>query len=106
MATKKRRVIQHEMEEESRALVRRILPKNWVVRDYVPDYGIDLAVEVFERSPDSTSTAPAAEAAGEWFFCTSKIYKHDSHSQTQGIPQTQCGHRLFPERIPKARTTL
>ena len=72
MAHKKRRVIQHQMEEESRALVRRILPREWVIRDYRPDYGIDIAVEIFE--PTQASDA-IAEATGEWFFAQVKSVK-------------------------------
>lgn len=72
MAHKKRRVMQHQMEEESRALVRGILPREWVIRDYRPDYGIDIAVEIFE--PTQASDA-IAEATGEWFFAQVKSVK-------------------------------
>ncbi len=72
MGHKKRRVMQHQMEEESRALVRRILPGEWVVRDYRPDYGIDIAVEIFEPTEGSDAIA---EAAGEWFLAQVKSVK-------------------------------
>jgi hypothetical protein len=48
MAYPKRRVRQHIMEDRSIRIVRDLLPEHWVIRDYRPDYGVDLAVEVFE----------------------------------------------------------
>ena len=55
MAHKKRRVTQHIMEDESLKLVQKILPKEWVIRDYKPDYGIDISIELFEPVENSTS---------------------------------------------------
>ena len=69
---KKRRVFQHGMEERSRALVRSILPREWVVRDYMPDYGIDIAVEIFETVGDPKAENGVAEAIGELFFAQIK----------------------------------
>jgi Domain of unknown function (DUF4365) len=37
----------HVLEEKSRRAVRGIFPPEWVVRDVWPDYGIDMAVEIF-----------------------------------------------------------
>jgi hypothetical protein len=51
VARPKQRVLQHVMEDRSRAIVREALPPEWVVRDYRPDYGIDLAVDLFEAVP-------------------------------------------------------
>lgn len=48
MAYTKRRVVQHIMEDRSIRIVRDLLPDHWVVREYRPDYGIDLTVELFE----------------------------------------------------------
>jgi hypothetical protein len=48
MTYPKRRVRQHIMEERSMRMVRERLPEHWVVREYRPDYGIDLLVELFE----------------------------------------------------------
>lgn len=69
MAHKKRRVAPHMMETESRQIVEQILPTEWVVRNYVPDYGIDVAVEIFDRIDGLGKTA---ETAGEWFFAQIK----------------------------------
>ena len=72
VAMKKRRVLQHYMEEQSRALVRSILPREWVVRDYVPDYGIDIAVEVFGDIGEGRAATASAEPVGEFFFAQVK----------------------------------
>jgi hypothetical protein len=47
MPTKKR-VRQHIMEDQSIQIVRALLPEQWVIREYKPDYGIDLVIELFE----------------------------------------------------------
>lgn len=65
MVYKKRRIHQQVMDDQSNAIVRRILPKEWVIRDYKPDYGIDIAVEVFDHNDNDTSIS---ETMGEWFF--------------------------------------
>lgn len=44
----KKRVFQHIMEDRSIRIVRELLPDEWVVREYKPDYGIDLTIELFE----------------------------------------------------------
>ena len=62
---RKRRVVQHIMEDESTGIVVASLPEAWVVRPYRPDYGLDLAVETFreiEGEPGSFETM------GEHFF--------------------------------------
>lgn len=63
MATKKRS-FQHLMESDSYDIVRRSLPRSWVIREYRPDYGLDLAIEVF----DDFSEAGQAETLAEHFF--------------------------------------
>lgn len=47
------------MEDRSIRIVRDLLPDHWVVRDYKPDYGIDLTIELFEyleQEPDQAAT--------------------------------------------------
>lgn len=46
----KRRAPQHMIDEQGIALLRRLMPSNWVLREYRPDYGLDFAVEVFENA--------------------------------------------------------
>jgi hypothetical protein len=48
MASTKKRVLQHVMEDRSIQIVRDLLPDHWVIREYRPDYGIDLLIELFE----------------------------------------------------------
>lgn len=48
MAYTKRRVFQHIMEDRSVRMIQDLLPNQWVIRPYQPDYGIDLTIELFE----------------------------------------------------------
>lgn len=41
-------MLQHVMEDRSIRIVRDLLPDHWVIREYRPDYGIDLLIELFE----------------------------------------------------------
>jgi len=66
-ARRKRRPRQHIMEEQSRQIVRSVLPSHWVIHDFdKPDYGIDLVVEVFEKVDDSFETL------GEYIYVQAK----------------------------------
>jgi len=46
-------------------LLRNVLPREWVLRGYKPDYGIDLAVEVFKYVDEKRAVA---ESLGEIFL--------------------------------------
>lgn len=72
MSHTKRRTFQHIMEDQSFLVLRSILPKEWVIRDYKPDYGIDLTVELF-RYLDEEETK--ADTLGEMFFAQLKSQK-------------------------------
>lgn len=62
MAYTKKRVRQHIMEDRSIRIVREVLPDEWVVREYRPDYGIDLTIELFEYvDPERTIAATLGE---------------------------------------------
>ena len=69
MAHRKRRSTQQMMEEESLTLVRNQLPKEWVMHQYAPDYGIDFVVETFEFIDEEERIA---ETLGEFFFVQMK----------------------------------
>ena len=61
---KKHRVRQHIMEDESYEVIKRYIPKNWVIREFNrPDYGIDLVIELFEEVNELIS-----ETLGEFIF--------------------------------------
>lgn len=59
----KRRAPQHLIDERGIALLKRVIPANWVLREYRPDYGLDYAVEVFEGAE-----ASYPQTLGEHFF--------------------------------------
>lgn len=65
MAHKKRRNFRHVMEEDSGALLRSALPREWVIHEYAPDYGIDGTVEIFEPVGDD---GESFETLGEHIF--------------------------------------
>lgn len=48
MNYRKFRPKQHIMENTSIQLIKWVLPKEWVIQEYTPDYGIDLRIEIFE----------------------------------------------------------
>lgn len=59
----KQRHKNHIIETKSIQIIENILPKEWVIRKFSPDYGIDLSVELFESdSENSFSTL------GEYLF--------------------------------------
>lgn len=60
------------MEEKSFHILRRTLPDHWVLREYRPDYAIDLTIEVFEP-PDHREGV--FETLGEWMFVQLKSAK-------------------------------
>lgn len=69
---RKRRVSQQLMEEDSIGIVRAALPRQWVLREYRPDYGLDLAIETFGRVDDSEDLF---ESLAEHFFVQVKSLK-------------------------------
>jgi hypothetical protein len=44
----KSRHVNHLKEDDSEALVAKLLPNEWVIRKLHPDYGVDVSIEVFE----------------------------------------------------------
>lgn len=64
MATRKRRVVQHIMEDKSYQLIKNTIPEHWVIREFNrPDYGIDLVIELFDKINDTVS-----ETLGEFIY--------------------------------------
>jgi hypothetical protein len=66
-----------------------LLPKEWVHREYRPDYGIDFDVEVFDYTEDDHLVS-----LGEHFFVQLK-----SHSETRVIKREVCP-RINVEKQP------
>jgi len=55
------------MADDSIQIIKRTLPKEWVIREYTPDYGIDLKIEIFEVVNDIEF-----EALGEFILAQVK----------------------------------
>ncbi|WP_143565483.1 MULTISPECIES: DUF4365 domain-containing protein [unclassified Sporosarcina] len=70
MANRKKRVFQHIMADDSIKIIRQTFPREWIIREYTPDYGIDLKVEIFESVQGNNY-----EALGEFFFAQVKSVK-------------------------------
>ena len=60
------------MEEMSYLIFKGLLPQEWCVHEYRPDYGIDLVVEIFKFIDE---TREAADTLGELFFVQLKSVK-------------------------------
>ena len=104
MANKKRRVRQQIMEDQSIEIVRRILPNEWVVRDYSPDYGIDMAVEVFGPIDSNMSIA---ETMGEWFFVQVKSTTNTTIRRRNVYPRYNVEKRqLSDDRKTKVKSNV
>ena len=61
----KRRAPQHLIDERGIALLRRVMPTSWVLREYRPDYGLDYAVEVEWFDQQLGKMLAQLESAGE-----------------------------------------
>ena len=70
----KKRPTSHVTDSTGMQLFRSVLPQEWVVREYQPDYGIDYSVEVFDSQDDGFVTL------GEHFVVQLK-----SHAKVQWI---------------------
>jgi Domain of unknown function (DUF4365) len=68
MARAKQRSEQHLIDQQGEQLLRSKLPKQWVVHEYRPDYGLDFTVEVFKFAENSSAANAAYETLGEHFF--------------------------------------
>lgn len=75
MIRSKQRVAQHLTDEEGQQLLRNSLPRQWVLREYRPDYGIDFAVEVFGSAGTDKRGKPKLETLGEHIFIQLKSTK-------------------------------
>lgn len=60
---------QHLIDLEAQELLKRLLPRHWVLREYRPDYGLDYAVELFRQQPrKDADDPPSYETLGEHVF--------------------------------------
>jgi hypothetical protein len=72
MIPRKRRVRSHIMEERSMMLIKELLPEEWVIHSYKPDYGVDAVIELFKFVD---SRKQKADALGELIFAQVKSVK-------------------------------
>jgi len=63
----KRKSLSHLIDRQAINTIERILPDFWTIREYRPDYGIDLAIEIFEKPAEETKSS-IYETLGEHFF--------------------------------------
>ena len=82
MATSKKRSRQHIIDQNAQELLRKQLPKHWVLRSYHPDYGIDYALEVFKDDGSDVF-----QTLGEHVFV-----------QLKGIGQATISKKVLKER--------
>ncbi|WP_242300178.1 DUF4365 domain-containing protein [Bacillus cereus group sp. BfR-BA-01448] len=84
MAHRKRRVFQHIMADNSIKLIKEYFPDEWVIREYSPDYGIDIVVEIFDYIDEKQEVC---EALGEMFFAQVKSVKSTEISTVDVYPR-------------------
>src|SRR5947209_2372976 len=64
----KQKIKAHIIGFESVKVLESLLPSHWSVREYHPDYGLDLAIEVFETPSTNLKGHTGAYTLGEHFF--------------------------------------
>lgn len=84
MEKKKRRSFQQIIEEDSFGIVKSKLPKEWVLHDYRPDYGIDMVIELFEFID---SEKKIAETLGEHIYLQIKSVNDIVEGKIKAYPR-------------------
>lgn len=72
------------MADNSIKLIKEYFPDEWVVREYSPDYGIDIVVEIFDFIDEKREIC---EALGEMFFAQVKSVKSTEISKIDVYPR-------------------
>src|SRR4051812_31869986 len=78
--TAKRRTEQHMIDEEGQKLLRSAIPREWVLREYRPDYGLDFALELFKATNRDIDNGSAFETLGEHIFIQLKSCRRSQRS--------------------------
>jgi hypothetical protein len=68
MNRSKRKSSSHVIGEKAIKFVENILPEEWTVRKFVPDYGIDLDVELFDKLTSDDNIPNVYDTLGEHLF--------------------------------------
>lgn len=87
MSTKER-AKSHLNEDKSREIFRKALPSAWVFREYTPDYGIDLSVELF------------SEVNGRYYTQGEHIYIQLKSIENPLIKKMRISERYNIEKLP------
>lgn len=64
MSRTKRKSKSHIIDTKANNIIKEILPDYWTIREYKPDYGIDLSIEIFEEA----DTQDCFDTLGEHIF--------------------------------------
>lgn len=95
--TVKKRTISHLIDHEGITILRNLLPKEWVHREYKPDYGIDFDVEVFDYIEDDNLVS-----LGEHFFVQLKSSSKVKVTKIKVFPRVNVEKQ--PLTIDKSKT--
>ncbi len=76
MGEGKKRTLQHIKGENGVDILKKFFPEEWVIREYIPDYGIDLSVELF--TPYDTGFITSGEHI---FFQSCYICQYSTHKK-------------------------
>jgi len=91
---RKMRTTSHRMEDQSSEILRAVLPDDWVIRNYKPDYGIDFVIELFADASDDGKSA----TLGEHVFVQLKSVQSGNYDQIAVSPR----HNIeLPDFQPK-----
>jgi len=68
MNRSKRKTSSHIIGDQAIKFVKSLLPNEWTSRELIPDYGIDLEIELFEKSISSETDLQSYDTLGEHLF--------------------------------------
>lgn len=80
---RKTRTTSHRMEDQSSEILRAVLPDDWVIRNYKPDYGIDFVIELFADASDDGKSA----TLGEHVFVQLKSVQSGNYDKIAVFPR-------------------
>jgi hypothetical protein len=103
MAHKKRRVIQHIMEDNSIDLLKQNIPIEWVLRKYNPDYGIDLSIELFQSVDGGNDKF---DTLGEFLFAQVKSISKTKIEQIDVYPRINVEHKQYSKERNSEKSTI
>ena len=76
----KRKSKSHIIDSKAISVIENLLPSHWTIRDYKPDYGIDLSIELFE-SKTNVKGETVFDTLGEHLFIQVKGTKSPKYSK-------------------------